>query len=978
MAAENGVVEQIRQFINANPALIDQEEAPPALTAEDAGHLQELAEQFAEQCRQTNERAYQCQELLKGGKRSEAGRIAKAAPDLGSVFKQATFGELRIWLDICETYGLALPYLLDYEVIENVVDDVYGLSHAKEELVRLHRRLAMSRAPLGQRVRVLRRLHQIDVDNSDWTADLDVLETALVEQLSKDALRADRLGDLATLTQVRDELASDVWLKLPSEKLVRALDERIKPHRQRRANRSYQELSDQIRNAHAAMDEAHCRLLLTQWRQVELDTGFGPSDVLAEGVEPVEQWLGTLHQAWSDEQAFQIDCKALDSALDAHADRAELDRLACGVLRYERGMPDALAARLNSRMEDITRRTKRSFALKLTGILGGVGLVAAIVIVIFLFVQRDADQRRWVREISKVVKSGQVEQADSLLSQLEQENERIYRSAPITALRQQLDEIKASETTRREGFEAAMARAENAGVVDPDLDALNRAEDLAKLPAEKSRVAEFFEQIERHKDEASRAQQQAIESAMTGLEDAAGQLGVMEFDDLEAVRALAARCKSDAEAVLRMAGLLPHQQKRVEGIIAAVEATLAEVETTAESRSDVEDRLAELQQWALRPSSYVQGLSEFRAAHPNHALSAQFAEALALGDHWQAVEAWNTLVAKQWAGSVRVSEGRQAAERRDELAAYLERYPAGPCAPAARQCANYLNIAAAAFSEDSLIDIDALRLLLQSDLLANLQVLTTDISARYYFLASHPPRAVRMGETITHYELELYQGPNQAARTVRIRADDYEDATVSPAPQTVFAASALERIGSPGMKWEKLFLSLASDAAASTDIEPILRAQVVMSLLASAEQATPFVTDSIAAIRGELEGLYLGDATGLEEDTQALRLKRQKADERLRQVSGRLAELVDTVDQQMTGMAQAAGTSYWPVGMAVAGQVRLPSTDQSGMLFVLVGGNGEAPQFAEIGRLEAGEVDLVVRVLDDKPQGTLVFVRQEP
>ena len=66
MAAGNDVVEQIRQFINANPALIDQEEAPPALTAEDARRLQEMAEQFAEQCRLTNERAYECQGLLKG------------------------------------------------------------------------------------------------------------------------------------------------------------------------------------------------------------------------------------------------------------------------------------------------------------------------------------------------------------------------------------------------------------------------------------------------------------------------------------------------------------------------------------------------------------------------------------------------------------------------------------------------------------------------------------------------------------------------------------------------------------------------------------------------------------------------------------------------------------------------------------------------------------------------------------------------
>ncbi|MHC4986262.1 MAG: hypothetical protein ACYTFO_08930, partial [Planctomycetota bacterium] len=182
----------------------------------------------------------------------------------------------------------------------------------------------------------------------------------------------------------------------------------------------------------------------------------------------------------------------------------------------------------------------------------------------------------------------------------------------------------------------------------------------------------------------------------------------------------------------------------------------------------------------------------------------------------------------------------------------------------------------------------------------------------------------------------------------------------------------------PATRWETLFLSLAADAAARTDIEPILRAQVVMSLLAWAEPSTPFVTDSLAGIRGQLEGLYLGDATGLEEDTDALRLKRRSADERLRQVSGRLAELVDDVDQQMAAMIQAAGTFYWPVGMAEGGHARMIPTDLTGTLFVLVGDNGQAPQFAEIGQLTAGEADVIARILDNKPQGTLVFVRVEP
>lgn len=977
MAAGIEVVESIRQYINGHQALLDRNEPAPALTTDEYSQLQILADNYAQLCRSVNQRAEQAHELLRSGSRPEAAELAKQSPDLRMLFEQAAFGQLGLWLDICETYGLPLPFVLDYEKIEAVVDDVYGVSHAREQLLRLHRQFALGRAPLADRVHVLRKLHQIDPDNTDWTEDLAVFEPAFVEELLRRAERADARGDLPALDKVRDELTSGAWLKVPDHKAIVLVDNRIKPHRQKHAAATYQGLSEDLRDAHAAMDESRCRSLMDQWRQVAVQTGHGPSAELGQLVEPVEQWLIGLGQAKTDEDAYQRDCATLERALDERMGLEDLDRLAANALRHDRGMPELLAARFSSCVQEMRSQSRRHFTLKLAAIIGAAAMVVVIVVAVFIWHSQNKEHRHWRDQISAAISNNKLDDAEDRLAELEQINQRIYNSADIVALRERVKNLRAEEDQRREGFEKAMSAAEAAGVLEPNTAAIARAESLAKTPEELTRLAEFQTDVARQRDASAQQQQEAIEAALVELEELDRQLQAMDFSDPQAVQLASQACIDRAEQIASMDGLAGYHLRRLEGVRTTAEAKLSRARQQGDADADIAERLARLPGLVLAPTSFIEALAAFRDAHPEHPRSAQFAQAMVMSSHWQAMEAWHRMVGGPWRGRVRVDSGQQAQTRQADVSEYLQDYPAGPYSVAARQYADYLGVAAVALSEDPLNHVESLQRLLRSDLMSNLQMLTMADGRRYFFLSENPPKPLHVGESIAHYELQLYEGPERPMRAIRIRPEEYDLAVLTPAPQNAFAqealtqTAALDRIG-----WETFYVQLASQLAVQTDIDAILRALVVQDLLTFAEDTTPLLTDDVARIRGELEGLYLGEVTGLEADSDTLRDKRRRSNERLRQISVPLTELTGGVVSELAAMGQACETLYWPVGVVLDGKAALSETDKTGTLYVLTEGEGNGPTFSEIGSLTADGADVVAGILSSRPEGTLVFVKE--
>ncbi len=123
-------------------------------------------------------------------------------PNLLDWCARLDFPEIDDWFEILKFYGISVPPLLDrvaaQQLQEAIVDE-----QPLEELLRQHRQLAIGKAPLSWRLKVLRRLAQIDSVNAVWREDQEQWEVIRLKQIPAELNRAidsESLSDIQELS----------------------------------------------------------------------------------------------------------------------------------------------------------------------------------------------------------------------------------------------------------------------------------------------------------------------------------------------------------------------------------------------------------------------------------------------------------------------------------------------------------------------------------------------------------------------------------------------------------------------------------------------------------------------------------------------------------------------------------------------------------------------------------------------------------
>jgi|688.fasta_scaffold56016_3 hypothetical protein len=195
----------VSQARNAAQSLLD---AFELYRPEHPGRLTDPLSDYAAIVAAVNQRLRAAQVLLAQGRREESIHACDAEPNLLDCVAELDSCDQAVeaWLPTIEELGLTRPQRLLSEAAEEL-GTAYDLRHQLEGLMRKHRLLAISRAPIEQRVAVLRRISQMDSGNPRWLEDLKDYENACKKSLQ------DELDDLA---------------KIPPEKITAAAAERIK------------------------------------------------------------------------------------------------------------------------------------------------------------------------------------------------------------------------------------------------------------------------------------------------------------------------------------------------------------------------------------------------------------------------------------------------------------------------------------------------------------------------------------------------------------------------------------------------------------------------------------------------------------------------------------------------------------------------------------------------------------------------------
>ena len=966
------IVEDIRGLINSSQVLMSGE-GPEAMLAEvELSRLEALAKEYAQACRRINERSAKCAELLGHGQRDQALALAKAMPDLAGEVKHVDFNELGLWLDVCEAHNLMLPDLVDVADVETVVEETYGIRHARETLLRRHRHMAIGKAPLQDRLRVLRKLCEVDEAREFWREDVRTFEEARIDEIARQAKQADKAGDLALLEELQGQLLARDWLAPPNKKLLKAVEQLIVPHREKAAMESYEQIAADLHEAHAALDEQLCLSHMAQWQQVQETTGVAPSRELAESVAPVGQWLADEKQVRHEDQAYQHACQSLEQAIDEKAPGNRLEKLAGAVLRFDRGTPEVLAARFASCMEDIRRNAKRRFALRLVAIIGSLVLLAGGISAGVIYQQQRKALGTWQGHIATALAENDLSQANRLLDQLEQEDHKLSQRPEIESLRGKYRKMSADDQTRRERFATVMAAIEQSGADHPDARALKEAESLAVTFEEKNRVQDWRDRIGRARLRAVRSQREKIDASMAELRDMHQQVIRARDTEPDRIEDLAEACLARAGQIKAMDGIRTAEAGEIRTIETFVGNAAKEARQLDQEKQWIEDSLAALPSH-LQPERLAKSLKSFVSRHPEHPLASDFLAASTMVEHWQAAAAWRG-IAGGWRGKALVSSSVEAGRRLQGLETYRAKHPQGPHSTAASAYAAYLQAAENALEERQLVNIDGLKQELRRDYMSGLGCIETTDGKRHYYLLSDPPTPGRINDEVVSYNMACYIGSRRPRRT-NIPKGNVRDGP-GDAPQKKFADLAIAQFDDfDGSGWETFYLHRAADAARAQQLDPILRALIMSSRLERARDCWPFFRAQINQMEAQLAEINRGRGNWLDPEDKAAPGKRAQAKELIEGLA--IGDLIAQLEDHLATISRQSLKTYVGVGVVLggSGEIRLGRQTADGDLFIIDRTDKDEVAFRKVGQVAAGKPSAGPDALIDCPQGTLVFAR---
>jgi hypothetical protein len=369
------IVDDIRTFVHAS----DQTNNPS---------LQALAADYAAVCKEANDRLRRCDEFLRQGLRSEAIRFAEAEPALLDVLAQLDFPERPQWAELGALYGLAPAPELRLEVAE-ALNRAYAEEQPLQQLLRNHRRLALARASLGERLGVLRQIIRADPGNPVWEQDVTAFEKVRLGQMEADARAAFDRKDFGALNTIWTELNTPGWvMPLPME-LLDGVGKLLQAGTVEWTLQRLSELAGRLENAFQLLDLDTARQLAEEWRNLARTVPLPPTSQLPRRVAPVLQWISQQEMLQRKEAAYQEGLYAFQRAL---ADPAvcedaltqcydELRRRAGG--RVSAQLKEAYRQRLDVLGARSSRRERIVLAITFAG-----GALALLGFILFLFLRQ--------------------------------------------------------------------------------------------------------------------------------------------------------------------------------------------------------------------------------------------------------------------------------------------------------------------------------------------------------------------------------------------------------------------------------------------------------------------------------------------------------------------------------------------------------------------------------------------------------------
>ena len=798
------------------------------------GELNGLAADYMVASEEANQRLRECDELLRKGLRGEAIQRCEVEPNLLDLVAVLDFAERPQWCEWLGMLALAVPppLLMDAAAELNAA---YAQEQPLTALMRRHRLLALARAPLGDRIAVLRQIAQADAANIIWDDDLRGYETHRHKQMHTEAEAALRSRDVPALGRLEEELRSP-WRSPPPPALVQRVVLSATRLRADAARVEMTEIEPRLTEAFSDFDVARARPLRSRWKACAALADLPDNDPLVELVAPALEWLAEQDRRDQAAVAYEKALADLGQALDADRSRHDLERIYHRLVQCERGVPDVLDRRYHERMAALSLGESRRAKLLYAAMAATVLVTAGLTVFWISHQLRETEVADAAASLHGLLDELKLSEAQKYLETLGADKSWLQQRPEIEELEARLQGLVKDEADRRAAFRAAVAGVREAGFERPDQKTLEEARRLAKTPTEETEVLKLDRQIAARQRELQDERNQAF---MVRVEDLRKRLEEFEADrgnDPEKRLAAAAQLRRDA------ADLAADPNGAEAFLIGNVKAIEARLVTTYETQALEIRQLRHVERINAaigQRDRFRRVLGEYIESFPGGKRAGDFQKVLdadlSLDEHLAKWSALDATFARLEPHSIR---SEVAAARIADAKTLLAEFPDGPQADLIRQRLALLEPIARRGTGAARID-GPLKEMLRFPTIAGLTMLMTGSGARYY--TDEQVRKIGSKFTI-----------NYLADFKLAKLSDTVEGSLMEAPQSALSRVALDELAKMNdPHWEATFCRIMGQVRDERLLDPILKVQLLTQILGVA-RAGSLVLEQAYAKHAEL------------------------------------------------------------------------------------------------------------------------------
>jgi len=607
----------------------------------DTQQLEELAARFVQFCNPVFAQLEQCITLIHLGQRSEALRLADMQPPLLDLLQILSAPEYTTWRTLCEGFGFAVPPPFPEQKVSEL-NEAYAKGKRVAPLLRALRTMAIRRASLGDRLKILRQLNRLEPDNVAWREDLEQWEKARLDDIATGLRSAENQRNIPLLLSWVEELTSKDWVVTVPPDLVRMARVAHEQVVREQALQELRQVAERLHQAYVAFDVSTARALRAQWETLFKLALPNKDDPVWSQAGPALQWLQAQEEKTRLEAARLKAVAKLEKALENKVSPEYLERLHDQATRAGVELPVELERRYQITLE--AARQSQAQKRRLLYVLGFSVLIGpSLALAIYLW---SAHVRRTVSihisNLTELIRQGEVEKAEAYFTEVSKTFPNLLLEPKIQRLKSDLEELINLEADRKRQLALLFRELEESLTGEAALEALKKAKGLVKSQEEETELLRLEEVVRQRELEIQKNIEDKFSYELSTLEL---QLDKIEQGAIESSPSYLASIKQAKEHFEDLKRRAPAQ---FQSALAVIEVRVKKLEMQGRALEREDQALRSLADTVGKRLTYSMLLKEMGTvlADTTHAAGVEQTLKL-LPEVWKKVDEWNDY-AERW------------------------------------------------------------------------------------------------------------------------------------------------------------------------------------------------------------------------------------------------------------------------------------------------------------------------------------------